>query len=65
MANRKPRSDRLLTVDEIYRQPVGPASDPKSLYALLRFVRWRRAQLVRDDAEGADASQLSLYLLGG
>ncbi|POY66158.1 recombinase XerD [Pantoea sp. PSNIH3] len=43
MANRKPRSDRLLTVDEIYRQPVGPASDPKSLYALLlRFVRWRR-----------------------
>lgn len=43
MANRKPRSDRLLSVDDIYRQPVGPASHPKSLYALLlRFVRWRR-----------------------
>ncbi|OON33528.1 recombinase XerD [Izhakiella australiensis] len=43
MANRKPRSDRLLTVNDVYRQPVGPASDPKSLYALLlRFVRWRR-----------------------
>jgi len=43
MANRKPAANRLLTVDEIYRQPVGPASDPKSLYALLlRFVKWRR-----------------------
>ncbi|WP_456311515.1 site-specific tyrosine recombinase XerC [Serratia proteamaculans] len=43
MANRKPRSNRLLSVDEVYRQPVGPASDPKSLYnLLLRFVRWRR-----------------------
>ncbi|MBF1995113.1 site-specific tyrosine recombinase XerC [Serratia symbiotica] len=43
MANRKPRSNRLLTVDDVYRQPVGPASHPKSLYALLlRFVRWRR-----------------------
>ncbi|MBT0731134.1 site-specific tyrosine recombinase XerC [Rosenbergiella nectarea] len=43
MANRKPRSNRLLTVDDIYRQPIGPATDPKSLYALLlRFVRWRR-----------------------
>ncbi|MBD8224654.1 site-specific tyrosine recombinase XerC [Pantoea agglomerans] len=42
-SNRKPRSDRLLTVDEIYRQPVGPASHPKSLYALLlRFVKWRQ-----------------------
>lgn len=43
MANRKPRADRLLSVDEVYRQPVGPAHDPKSLYALLlRFVKWRR-----------------------
>lgn len=43
MANRQPRVDRLLTVEEVYRQPVGPASDPKSLYALLlRFVKWRR-----------------------
>ncbi|WP_226051436.1 site-specific tyrosine recombinase XerC [Dickeya chrysanthemi] len=43
MTNRKPRAGALLTVDEVYRQPVGPASDPKSLYALLlRFVVWRR-----------------------
>ncbi len=43
MANRKPHSNRLLTVDDIYRQPVGPASHAKSLYALLlRFVKWRR-----------------------
>lgn len=43
MANRKPAASRLLTVDEVYRQPVGPACDPKSLYALLlRFVKWRR-----------------------
>lgn len=43
MAYRKPRADALLTVDEVYRQPVGPAHDPKSLYALLlRFVVWRR-----------------------
>ncbi|RRN95896.1 recombinase XerD, partial [Pectobacterium aquaticum] len=43
MANRKPRAGALLTVDEVYRQPVGPANDPKSLYALLlRFVVWRR-----------------------
>ncbi|WP_345828013.1 site-specific tyrosine recombinase XerC [Erwinia sp. HDF1-3R] len=42
-SNRKPGSNRLLTVDDIYRQPVGPASHPKSLYALLlRFVRWRQ-----------------------
>jgi integrase/recombinase XerD len=41
-SNRRPRKDALLTVDDIYRQPVGPASDPKSLYALLlRFVKWR------------------------
>lgn len=41
--NRKPRADALLSVDEVYRKPVGPASDPKSLYALLlRFVAWRR-----------------------
>ncbi|MCD1125593.1 site-specific tyrosine recombinase XerC [Jinshanibacter sp. LJY008] len=43
MANRQPRKDALLTVDEVYRKPIGPASDPKSLYALLlRFVAWRR-----------------------
>ncbi|MGM3174140.1 site-specific tyrosine recombinase XerC, partial [Dickeya lacustris] len=43
MANRKPRADALLTVDDVYRKPIGPASDPKSLYALLlRFVAWRR-----------------------
>lgn len=43
MANRKPRADALLSVEEVYRKPVGPASDPKSLYALLlRFVAWRR-----------------------
>ena len=43
MANRKPRAGALLSVDEVYRQPVGPASDAKSLYALLlRFVKWRR-----------------------
>ncbi len=43
MVNRKRRSNRLLTVDEVYRQPVGPATDPKSLYnLLLRFVKWRR-----------------------
>ncbi|MFP1778146.1 site-specific tyrosine recombinase XerC [Lonsdalea quercina] len=43
MANRKPRKGVLLTVDEVYRKPIGPASDPKSLYALLlRFVVWRR-----------------------
>ncbi|ADP11514.1 site-specific tyrosine recombinase XerC [Erwinia sp. Ejp617] len=43
MANRKPAANRLLSVDEVYRQPVGPAHDPKSLYALLlRFVKWRR-----------------------
>ncbi|AUX71698.1 site-specific tyrosine recombinase XerC [Erwinia pyrifoliae] len=43
MANRKPAANRLLSVDDIYRQPVGPAHDPKSLYALLlRFVKWRR-----------------------
>jgi integrase/recombinase XerD len=43
MANRKARPGALLSVDDIYRQPVGPASDPKSLYALLlRFVAWRR-----------------------
>jgi integrase/recombinase XerD len=42
-SNRRPRKDALLTVDDIYRQLVGPASDPKSLYALLlRFVKWRR-----------------------
>lgn len=42
MANRKRRGS-LLTVDDVYRQPVGPASEPKSLYALLlRFVVWRR-----------------------
>lgn len=30
-------------MDEVYRQPVGPATHPKSLYALLlRFVGWRR-----------------------
>lgn len=43
MANRKPRKGSLLTVAEVYRQPVGPAHDPKSLYALLlRLVAWRR-----------------------
>ncbi|CCP06044.1 Tyrosine recombinase xerC 2 [Erwinia amylovora MR1] len=43
MANRKPAANRLLSVDDIYRQPAGPAHDPKSLYALLlRFVKWRR-----------------------
>lgn len=43
MVNRKPRPDALLTLDEVYRQPVGPAHDPRSLYALLlRFVKWRR-----------------------
>ncbi|GLR10247.1 hypothetical protein GCM10007905_29670 [Mixta theicola] len=43
MANRKPAANRLLTVDEVYRQPVGPATHPKSLYALLlRFVKWRQ-----------------------
>ncbi|MFP1764463.1 site-specific tyrosine recombinase XerC [Lonsdalea quercina] len=43
MANRKPHKGALLTVDEVYRKPIGPASDPKSLYALLlRFVAWRR-----------------------
>lgn len=42
-SNRKSSPNRLLTVDDIYRQPVGPASHPKSLYALLlRFVKWRR-----------------------
>lgn len=42
-SNRKLTPNRLLTVDEVYRQPVGPASHPKSLYALLlRFVKWRR-----------------------
>ncbi len=45
MANRKPRKGSLLTVDEVYRKPVGPVHDPKSLYALLlRFVAWRRAR---------------------
>lgn len=30
-------------MDEIYRKPVGPANDPKSLCALpLRFVAWLR-----------------------
>ena len=39
-SNRRSCKDALLTVDEVYRQPVGPASDTKSLYALLlRFVR--------------------------
>jgi integrase/recombinase XerD len=43
MAYRKARADTLLTVDEVYRQPVGPRNDPKTLYALLlRFVAWRR-----------------------
>lgn len=43
MANCKTGPNRLLTVDDVYRQPVGPALDPKSLYALLlRFVKWRR-----------------------
>ncbi|NRN30808.1 site-specific tyrosine recombinase XerC [Photorhabdus heterorhabditis] len=43
MANRKPRKGSLLTVDEVYRKPAGPAHDPKSLYALLlRFVVWRQ-----------------------
>ncbi len=43
MTNRKPRADALLSVEEVYRKPVGPGSDPKSLYALLlRFVAWRR-----------------------
>lgn len=43
MANHKASANRLLSVDDIYRQPVGPATHPKSLYALLlRFVRWRR-----------------------
>ena len=42
-SNRKPSANRLLTVDDIYRQPVGPATHPKSLYnLLLRFVKWRR-----------------------
>lgn len=41
--NRKSRAGSLLTVEEVYRQPVGPSTDPKSLYALLlRFVAWRR-----------------------
>lgn len=43
MANRKPRADALLTVDEVYRKPVGPASDPRSLYALLLRFSWRGA----------------------
>ncbi|MBD2812424.1 site-specific tyrosine recombinase XerC [Xenorhabdus sp. Vera] len=43
MANRKPRKGSFLSVDEVYRKPVGPAHDPKSLYALLlRFVAWRQ-----------------------
>ena len=43
MAYRRPRADALLTVDEVYRKPVGPSHDPKTLYALLlRFVKWRR-----------------------
>ncbi|MDN0122578.1 site-specific tyrosine recombinase XerC [Yersinia aleksiciae] len=43
MANRQPRANRLLSMDDIYRKPVGPATDPKSLYALLlRFINWRR-----------------------
>ncbi|AWH87073.2 site-specific tyrosine recombinase XerC [Limnobaculum parvum] len=43
MVNRKPRADSLLTVEQVYRQPIGPAHNPKSLYALLlRFVKWRR-----------------------
>jgi len=43
MANRKSASNRLLTLNEVYRQPVGPASHPKSLYnLLLRFAKWRR-----------------------
>lgn len=45
MANRKPRADRLRSVEQVYRQPVGPATDPKSLYALLlRFINWRTAR---------------------
>jgi len=43
MANRKPRPNALLTLDEVYRKPLGTAHAPKSLYALLlRFVRWRQ-----------------------
>ncbi|MFU9136172.1 site-specific tyrosine recombinase XerC [Erwinia tasmaniensis] len=42
-SNRKPAANRLLAVDDVYRQPVGPATHPKSLYCLLlRFVKWRR-----------------------
>ena len=45
MANRKLGSRSLLTVDDIYRKPLGPAHDPRSLYALLlRFVAWRQAR---------------------
>ncbi|MEX9225972.1 site-specific tyrosine recombinase XerC [Providencia rettgeri] len=45
MANRKPTSRSLLTVDEVYRKPLGPAHEPRSLYALLlRFVAWRQAR---------------------
>lgn len=45
MANRKPHADALLTVDKVYRKPIGPASDTKSLYAAaaaVRGVAWRR-----------------------
>ncbi|KMW74183.1 hypothetical protein TI10_08205, partial [Photorhabdus luminescens subsp. luminescens] len=66
MANRKPRKGSLLTVDDVYRQPVGPAHDPKSLYALLlRFVAVAAgAELVGDDIESADPSYLPLISCG-
>ncbi|AWH87798.1 site-specific tyrosine recombinase XerC [Limnobaculum parvum] len=43
MVKRRTRVDSLLTVDQVYRTPVGPIDHPKSLYTLLlKFIIWRR-----------------------
>lgn len=65
MGNRKPHADALLTVDEVYRKPIGPASDTKSLYALLlRFVA-SGAELVGDHAKDANPSSVLVRPVGG
>jgi len=67
MANRKPHADALLTVDEVYRKPIGPASDLKSLYAAAAAVRGvaSGAELVGDHAEDANPSSVPVHPVGG
>lgn len=63
MANRKPRRNALLTVDEVYRQPGQRPEEPVPAVVAIRGVA-QGAQLVGDHAEDADAPQLPLYPVG-